>query len=165
MKDRLDDLTDIIKKVYLPLMQNRQDQRLQMDQFVRNVHNSMEQAYGNITIDVPPLPDKSEAELQNDPALIEELISTVVSTAHPSFSLSSRATSLPRAEGHLALCLYLCGFRFFGSALIDPPFLNLAAFGQISNFKISRITNKTRYRLIQIYEYIHSNMCGSQERI
>lgn len=77
MKDRLDDLTDIIKKVYLPLMQNRQDQRLQMDQFVRNVNNSMEQAYGNITIVVPDLPDKSDAELQNDPGLIDELISTV----------------------------------------------------------------------------------------
>ena len=57
MKERLDDLTEIIKKVYLPLMQNRQDQRLHMDQFVRNVYNSMEQAYGNITIVVPNLPD------------------------------------------------------------------------------------------------------------
>jgi hypothetical protein len=64
MKERLDDLTDIIKKVYLPLMQKRQDQRLQMDQFVRNVYNSMEQAYGNITIVVPDLPDKSNEELQ-----------------------------------------------------------------------------------------------------
>jgi hypothetical protein len=77
MKERLDDLTDIIKKVYLPLMQKRQDQRLQMDQFVRNVYNSMEQAYGNITIVVPDLPDKSNEELQQDSGLVEELISTV----------------------------------------------------------------------------------------
>jgi hypothetical protein len=77
MKERLDDLTDIIKKVYLPLMQNRPDQRLHMDQFVRNVYNSMEQAYGNITIVVPNLPDKSNAELQQDEAFIEDLIATV----------------------------------------------------------------------------------------
>lgn len=77
MKERLDDLTDIIKKVYLPLMQNRPDQRLHMDQFVRNVYNSMEQAYGNITIVVPNLPDKSNAELQQDDAFIDDLIATV----------------------------------------------------------------------------------------
>jgi hypothetical protein len=37
----------------------------------------MEQAYGNITIVVPNLPDKSNEELQQDDNLIEELIATV----------------------------------------------------------------------------------------
>lgn len=77
MKVMLDDLTDIIKKVYLPLMDSRPDQRLHMDQFVRGVYNSMEQAYGNITIEVPELPDKSNEELQNDKVLIAKLINTV----------------------------------------------------------------------------------------
>lgn len=93
MKERLDDLTDIIKKVYLPLMQNRPDQRLHMDQFVRNVYNSMEQAYGNITIVVPNLPDKSNAELQQDEAFIEDLIHTVVSTLLPFICISSSIQS------------------------------------------------------------------------
>lgn len=50
---------------------------MHMDKFVRDVGNSMEQAYGNITIVVPNLPDKSNAELQQDDAFIEDLISTV----------------------------------------------------------------------------------------
>jgi hypothetical protein len=77
MKERLDDLTDIIKKIYLPLMEGRADQRLQMDGFVRKVSNSMEQAYGNITIVVPELPDRDTEELCNDKALMADLIQTV----------------------------------------------------------------------------------------
>jgi hypothetical protein len=38
---------------------------------------SMQQAYGNITIQVPDLPDKSTEELCNDRALIETLFETI----------------------------------------------------------------------------------------
>jgi hypothetical protein len=79
MREMLDDLTDIIKKVYLPLMRNRQDQRLHMEQFVRHSNNSMEQAYGNVTIVVPELPDKSNEEIQQNQVLINQLIDSVES--------------------------------------------------------------------------------------
>ena len=57
MKDRLDELTDMINRVYLPLTEGKPDQRLHMDKFVRQVKISLQQAYGNITIQVPDLPE------------------------------------------------------------------------------------------------------------
>lgn len=81
MKERLDELTSMINQVYLPFFpaDSKPDQRLQMEKFVRQVKMSMQQAYGNITIQVPELPDKSTEELCNDRALIETLIETIVS--------------------------------------------------------------------------------------
>lgn len=58
MKDRLEELTDMIRKVYLPLMEGKPDSRLQMEKFVKQVFISLQQAYGNITIRIPELPDK-----------------------------------------------------------------------------------------------------------
>jgi hypothetical protein len=79
-KDRLNTLTSIIKQVYLPLMGERHDSMLFMDKFVKQVSISMQQAYGNITIDVPDLPENaSTEELCKDKDLIEELSNTVVS--------------------------------------------------------------------------------------
>jgi len=77
MKDRLDELTDMIRKVYLPLMEGKPDSRLQMEKFVKQVFISLQQAYGNITIKIPPLPDKQSEDLCNDRGLIEELIETI----------------------------------------------------------------------------------------
>jgi hypothetical protein len=57
MKDRLDELTDMINRVYLPLTEGKPDQRLHMEKFVRQVKISLQQAYGNITIQVPDLPE------------------------------------------------------------------------------------------------------------
>ena len=80
MKEKLEDLTEMMKKVYLPLMEGKPDQRIQMEKFVKGVSLSMQQAYGNITIKVPELPDgQSTEQLCNDPKLIQELINTVVS--------------------------------------------------------------------------------------
>jgi len=61
MKERLDELTNMINRVYLPFFptDSKPDQRLQMEKFVRQVKMSMQQAYGNITIQVPELPDQS----------------------------------------------------------------------------------------------------------
>lgn len=42
MKDRLDELTDMINRVYLPLCESKPDQRLHMDKFVRQVKISMQ---------------------------------------------------------------------------------------------------------------------------
>jgi dynein heavy chain len=62
----------------MPLMSDRQETRIVMDKFVKQVNISMQQAYGNITINVPDLPENASPEqLCNDKALIEELINTV----------------------------------------------------------------------------------------
>ena len=81
MRGRLDELTSMINQVYLPFFpaDSKPDQRLQMEKFVRQVKMSLQQAYGNITIQVPELPEKSTEELCNDRALIETLIETIVS--------------------------------------------------------------------------------------
>jgi hypothetical protein len=69
----------MINQVYLPFFpaESKPDQRLQMAKFVRQVKMSMQQAYGNITIQVPELPEKSTEELCNDRQLIETLIETI----------------------------------------------------------------------------------------
>lgn len=77
-KVRLIGLTNIIDKVYLPLMEGRQDTRISMEKFVRTVRISMQQAYGNITIKVPDLPENASTEqLCNNKEIIEELTATV----------------------------------------------------------------------------------------
>jgi hypothetical protein len=78
MKERLDEVSVLIKKVYLPLFQGKADLRLQMDKFVKQVAISMQQAYGNITIRIPELPENAPSEdLCNDRRLIEELVETI----------------------------------------------------------------------------------------
>jgi len=77
-KVRLIGLTNIIDKVYLPLMEGRQETRISMEKFVRTVRISMQQAYGNITIKVPDLPENASTEqLCNNKEIIEELTATV----------------------------------------------------------------------------------------
>lgn len=59
-------------------MESKQDSKLQMEKFVKSVKTSMQQAYGNITIEVPELPDVENAdELLADKALINKLMNTV----------------------------------------------------------------------------------------
>jgi hypothetical protein len=80
MKERLGELTDMITHVYLPLMQTKADTRLQLEKFVRQVGMSVLQAYGNVTLRVPPLSEHAPAEeLSKDPELIKELEEAVVS--------------------------------------------------------------------------------------
>jgi len=141
MKVMLDDLTDIIKKVYLPLMDSRPDQRLHMDQFVRGVYNSMEQAYGNITIEVPELPDKSNEELQNDKVLIAKLINTVVSLT-AQFSPQIHLLPLSEALKHI-LILYLAPWSVFH---LLPPFFYPFSFSN----SIAQIQSRTNPRFSDI---------------
>jgi len=84
MKERLDEVSVLIKKVYLPLFEGKADLRLHMDKFVKQVAISMQQAYGNITIRIPDLPENAPSEdLCNDRQLIEELSETIVSYLSP----------------------------------------------------------------------------------
>ena len=89
IKDKLNELTDIIKMVYLPLMDGKPDTRLQMEKFVKQVGISLQQAYGNITIQVPELPDAKEEEICNNKDLVEELINTVVSLVAMGYALAA----------------------------------------------------------------------------
>lgn len=78
-KERLEILSDMIRSVYLPLMESKTDSKIAMDKFVKSVKTSMQQAYGNITIYVPNLPEASIDELCANKPLIEELMVTIVS--------------------------------------------------------------------------------------
>lgn len=49
-KERLEILSDMIRCVYLPLMESKSDSKIAMEKFVKSVKTSMQQAYGNITI-------------------------------------------------------------------------------------------------------------------
>ena len=54
----------------MPFMQQRADQqsdiKMQMDKFIRQIQTSLQQAYGNVTIDTPEVPDKPPDELCNN---------------------------------------------------------------------------------------------------
>jgi len=55
-KKRLNGLSQMIQRVYLPLMESKTEQKLFMDKFVRQISISIQQAYGNVTIKVPNIP-------------------------------------------------------------------------------------------------------------
>jgi len=42
IKDHLDDLTKMIGKIYLPLMDKQPDQRIQMEKFIKNIQLSVQ---------------------------------------------------------------------------------------------------------------------------
>jgi hypothetical protein len=77
-------------------MDSKPDTRLQMEKFVKQVGISMQQAYGNVTIQVPELPDLKEEEICNNKDLIEDLINTLVSLLSLSPSKSRGGPRLPR---------------------------------------------------------------------
>jgi len=107
-KERLNTLTSMIKQVYLPLMNERLDSKIIMDKFVKQVSISMQQAYGNITINVPDLPENASTEqLCKDKDLIEVLINTVVSTCQIriSFLFSIIETCFAPIFPHILLVL------------------------------------------------------------
>lgn len=79
-KERLEVLSDMIRYVYLPLMQDKQknDSKTAMERFVKSVKTSIQQAYGNITIEVPELPEKLSVEqICNDERIISVLMTTI----------------------------------------------------------------------------------------
>lgn len=81
-RERLEVLSDMIRYVYLPLMQdkNKTDSKTAMERFVKSVKTSIQQAYGNITIEVPELPDGMQTEkICRDDRIISVLMTTIVS--------------------------------------------------------------------------------------
>jgi len=67
----------MIRHVYLPLFEGKNESKMAMDKFVKSVKTSMQQAYGNITIDVPDVPDWSIEQICNDHRIISKLMVTI----------------------------------------------------------------------------------------
>lgn len=71
----------MIRNVYLPLMENKVETRLHMEKFQKQINISLQQAYGTVTIRVPPVPaNKDDEEIRKDRRTIEEFQNAIVST-------------------------------------------------------------------------------------
>ncbi len=72
-QQRLKNLQAMIRNVYLPLMENRLETKLHMEKFQKQINISLQQAYGTVTIRVPPVPaNKDDDEIRKDRKTIEE---------------------------------------------------------------------------------------------
>ncbi len=79
--ERLKGLSSMITQVYLPLLESRTETKLHMEKFVRQISISLQQAYGNVTIDVPEVPaNKQEEEICKDRRLIDKYQNAIVSS-------------------------------------------------------------------------------------
>lgn len=76
---RLKNLQAMIRHVYLPLMQGRVETKLHMENFQKQINISLQQAYGTVTIRVPPVPaNQSDDEIRRDKKTIEEFQVAIV---------------------------------------------------------------------------------------
>jgi hypothetical protein len=78
-QQRLKNLQAMIRNVYMPLMESKVETRLHMEKFQKQINISLQQAYGNVTIRVPPVPaNKDDDEIRKDRATIEEFKTAIV---------------------------------------------------------------------------------------
>ena len=80
---RLVDLQMVIKQVYLPTLEAKPDIKHSISKFSNQINTALQQAYGNVTINVPKLP-ASDEEVQKSAKYTEQIQKAVVSA--PSFS-------------------------------------------------------------------------------
>lgn len=79
-QQRLKNLQAMIRNVYLPLMESKVETKLHMEKFQKQINISLQQAYGNVTIRVPPVPaNKDDDEIRKDRRTIEEFQTAIVS--------------------------------------------------------------------------------------
>jgi len=84
-QQRLKNLQAMIRNVYLPLMESKVETKLHMEKFQKQINISLQQAYGNVTIRVPPVPaNKDDDEIRKDRRTIEEFQTAIVSSPLPS---------------------------------------------------------------------------------
>jgi dynein heavy chain len=72
-QDRLRDLQTIIKEVYLPTLETKAPQgdiKHNILKFTNQINNALTQAYGNVTIYVPPI-TASDEEIQRNPKMLK----------------------------------------------------------------------------------------------
>ena len=80
-QDRLRDLQTIIKEVYLPTLETKAPQgdiKHNILKFTNQINNALTQAYGNVTIYVPPI-TASDEEIQRNPKMLKSFNDAVVS--------------------------------------------------------------------------------------
>ena len=80
-QERLHGLAMIIKEVYLPALESKPETRHSITKFTNQIHTAVQQAYGNVTIYVPPIDMEEEEEVSRNPQLIEQLQNAVVSSS------------------------------------------------------------------------------------
>ena len=72
-QQRLKCLQAMIRNVYTPLMEARTETRMHLEKFSKQINISLQQAYGTVTIKVPPVPaNKDDDEIRKDPKTIAE---------------------------------------------------------------------------------------------
>lgn len=54
---RLLGLHMLIKEIYMPALETKAEIKLHMKKFIDNIKTSINQAYGNVTITVPEIPE------------------------------------------------------------------------------------------------------------
>ena len=63
----------MIRHVYLPLVEQKVEMKLHMEKFQKQINISLQQAYGTVTIRVPPVPaNKDDVEIRKDQRTILE---------------------------------------------------------------------------------------------
>ena len=78
---RLENLSEMIRKVYIPAMEDKADIKHNMTKFMNQITSSLSQAYGSVTIEVPEIPEgMNDRAVERDDALMKKLQDAVVST-------------------------------------------------------------------------------------
>ena len=78
-QDRLRDLQTVIKEVFLPTLETKSEIKHNITKFTNQISNALTQAYGNVTIYVPPI-TASDDVIQRDQKMLQSFQSAVVST-------------------------------------------------------------------------------------
>jgi hypothetical protein len=64
----------MIQQVYIPALESKSEIKHHMNKFSSQISTSLQQAYGNVTINVPEIPPSmSDEEVGRDPRLMEQL--------------------------------------------------------------------------------------------
>jgi thiamine phosphate synthase YjbQ (UPF0047 family) len=85
-QDRLRDLQTIIKECYLPTLESKSEIKHNILKFTNQINNALTQAYGNVTIYVPPI-TASDEEIQINPKILksfQEAVVSIIPSSQPS---------------------------------------------------------------------------------
>jgi hypothetical protein len=75
-QDRLRDLQTVIKEVFLPTLETKSEIKHNITKFTNQISNALTQAYGNVTIYVPPI-TASDDVIQRDQKMLQSFQSAV----------------------------------------------------------------------------------------
>ena len=103
MLKKINTLQKIITNVYLPWMEDKPETRLHLEKFVKQISNTKQQAYGNVTIEIPEIPNISKVEMSKDSELLSLIQKTVVSLSISSHIFISNLQCFYRNNGRKQL--------------------------------------------------------------